>query len=180
MPSPKSKINLPFDKTTLSAIGNIFASYGVEDLVGVAILHKHFSLAQNTIMINQEFTSKPELINSSTPPLTGDSFFWDGTNFQAFEYSHGEALHLGTGFLTAFAAYLEAHQLTSRTALLKLDPELGYKLLLEYCDPETMSKICEEVNELSAAEPTEWKFEGGFPVVTRACARTYPGEHKKK
>lgn len=43
-----------------------------------------------------------------------------------------------------------------------------------------MSQVCEEVSEVSAADATETKFEGSFTVVTRACARTYSGDHNNK
>lgn len=43
-----------------------------------------------------------------------------------------------------------------------------------------MARVCEEGSEVSAADATEWKFEGSFPVVTRACARIYSGDHKNK
>lgn len=175
------------DEQTLCAIGSIFAFYSVEDLVGVALLHKRFSLAPNNILTDHGFTFKRQLITTLTrdPAPTGDAFFWDGTKFQAFEYSRGKLLHLGVGFLKAFGNYLEGHKLASRIALTKLDPELGYKLLMEYCEPRIESPVSEGVsevsaNEVSAAEATEWLFEGGFPVITRTCARNPSTDHRKK
>lgn len=105
---------------TLQAIGQLFAAFNVEHIVGVALLHKHFKLAQGTIMVHKGNICKLEPIRDS-PSATGTSFFWDGTNFQAFEYGQEEPLTLPNDFLGALANHLESHQLSSKVALSKLD-----------------------------------------------------------
>ena len=59
---------------TLQALGLLFAAYKVENLVGVSLLHKHFQLAQETIMIHNGHVCKPEPIQNSVH-TTGTSFF---------------------------------------------------------------------------------------------------------
>ena len=107
---------------TLLALGQLFATFKVEHLVGVGLLHKHFRLAQDNIMVHNGSVCKPEPIQSSAH-ATGTSFFWDGTQFKAFEYGQGEPLNLPTHFLDSFAGHLESHNLCGSVALLKLDCE---------------------------------------------------------
>ena len=107
---------------TLLALGQLFAAFKVEHLVGVGLLHKHFSLVQDSIMVHNGHVCKPEPIQSSAH-ATGTSFFWDGTKFQAFEYGHGEPLNLPTDFLGSFASHLKSRNLCGGVALLKLDSD---------------------------------------------------------
>lgn len=110
---------------------------------------------------------------------------WDDKKFQAFEYRDEEQLNLTDSFLRAFAAYLETHKLSSRIALSKANT--SNKFFMEYCQPATMSQICEEVNrnETLPAEATEWIFKGdtlfsgsAVPVICRGCKRTSSDDHK--
>ena len=122
---PSINDNGVIHEDTLLALGQLFAAFKVERLVGVGLLHKHFRLAQDSIMVHNGHVCKPEAIQSSAH-ATGTSFFWDGTKFQAFEYGQGEPLNLPTGFLGSFAGYLESRNICGAVALLKLD-----------CDPMT-------------------------------------------
>ncbi len=124
--------------STLQALGQLFAAFNAEKLVGVGLLHKHFKLAQDTIMVHKGHVCKPEPIQGSLS-TTGTSFFWDGTDFQAFEYGHEEPLTLPNDFLDAFAKHLETHQLSGKVALSKLDTKEA--TLAEYCSPEATSCI---------------------------------------
>lgn len=74
---------------TQRALGQLFAAFKVGQSVGVGFLHKHFKLAQDTIMVHDRLVCKPESIQSSFS-ATGTSFFWDGTDFHPFEYGQGE------------------------------------------------------------------------------------------
>ena len=188
---------------TLQALGHLIVAFNVEQLVGVGLLHKHFELAQNTIMVHNGHVCKPEPIQSSLS-TTGTSFFWDGNNFQAFEYGQEEPLALPNDFLDAFANHLECYQLSSKVALSKLDAKQavrhpmssdeaeliahksgpGKRLLMEHLDFATKSHIVEVAPSIQPREATQWIFQGGFPVVTHGCARTSCGQgdyiHKKK
>ncbi|KAF6225965.1 hypothetical protein HO173_012632 [Letharia columbiana] len=172
---------------TLQALGHLIVAFNVEQLVGVGLLHKHFELAQDTIMVHNGHVCKPEPIQSSLS-TTGTSFFWDGNNFQAFEYGQEEPLALPNDFLNAFANHLECYQLSSKVALSKLDAKQasgpGKRLLMEHLDFATKSHIVEVAPSIQPREATQWIFEGGFPVVTHGCARTSCGQgdyiHKKK
>ncbi|CAF9933990.1 MAG: hypothetical protein ALECFALPRED_005810 [Alectoria fallacina] len=113
------------------------------------------------------------------------AYMWDDKKFQAFEYRDEEQLNLTDSFLRAFAAYLETHKLSSRIALSKANT--SNKFFMEYCQPATMSQICEEVNrnETLPAEATEWIFKGdtlfsgsAVPVICRGCKRTSSDDHK--
>lgn len=105
---------------TLQAVGHLFAAFNVEHLVGVGLLHKHFNLAPETIMVHNGHVCKPQPVKDSLS-TTGTSFFWNGTDFQAFEYGQEEPLALPNDFLKALANHLETHQLSGKVALSKLD-----------------------------------------------------------
>lgn len=105
---------------TLRALGHLFAVFKFEQIVGVDLLQKYFELAQDTVMVHKGFICKPEPIQVSAS-TTGTSVFQDGTDFQAFESVQEEPLTLPNDFLDAFANHLEAHQLSSKVALSKLD-----------------------------------------------------------
>ncbi|CAD6591969.1 MAG: hypothetical protein ASARMPRED_005889 [Alectoria sarmentosa] len=146
------------DEATLRGLGNLIVQFGVEHLVGIYLIHKHFDLTQDTIMVH---------------------------NGLAFEYGDEEHLNLTDSFLRAFADYLEAHMVSSRIALSKANA--SNKFFMEYCQPATMSQIWEEVNgnEISPAEATEWIFRrdtlssgSAVPIIYRGCKRTSSDDHK--
>ena len=127
------------DEATLCGLGNLTVQFGVERLVGVYLIHKHFNLTQNTIMVHDGLVCKPQIC-SSAPSLTGVAYMWYGGNFQAFEYGNEGQLSLADDFLRAFADFLEIHKLSGRIALSKVDT--SNKFFMEYCQPATMSQIC--------------------------------------
>ena len=122
---------------TLLALDQLFTAFKVKHLIGVGLLHKHFRLTPDNIMVHNGSVCKPESIQSSTH-ATGTSFFWDGSKFQAFEYGHGEPLSLPTDFLSSFAGHLESHSLCGGVALVNLgcDPVTRFDTRRDG-DPET-------------------------------------------
>ena len=134
-------------------------------------------------MMYEGHICKPEPIKSSLSAI-GTSFFWDGTNFQAFEYGRNGPLSLPNTFMDVIANYLESHQLPASVALCTLDAKQvgdrkgavsdpqnsrmeqrpissmfgpSRELLMERLDYVTNSHIVEEVAEI---QPT-----GGYPVA---------------
>lgn len=118
------------DEATLCSLGNLIVEFGVERLVGIYLIHKHFNLAPGSIMVHDGLVCKPEAC-SGDPSLTGVAYMWDGNKFQAFEYAKEAPLNLTDGFLRAFASYLETHNLSGRVALSQADP--SNKFFVEYC-----------------------------------------------
>ena len=124
-------------------------------------------------MLNESLVCKPKTTANNSIVVTGDSFFYDGNIFQAFDYGHGEQISLNHDFLKALANHLES------VALCGLHEK--HEKLIEHCDAATMSHICEEFDGvILAGEATEWEFDNGKPVITRGCARTSSGDHKPK
>lgn len=58
------------DEATLRGLGNLIVQFGVEHLVGIYLIHKHFDLAQDTIMVHDGLVCKSQAFNSATS-LTG-------------------------------------------------------------------------------------------------------------
>lgn len=59
---------------TLQALGLLFKTFDVQQLVGIGLLHRHFKLAQDTIMVHKGNVCKPGPIQAF-PSATGTSFF---------------------------------------------------------------------------------------------------------
>ena len=172
------------DESALRALGNLIVGFDVEHLVGVYLIHKHYNLAPNTIMVHDGLVCQPQACSSASA-LTGVAYMWDGNMFQAFEYGNEERLNLTDEFLSSFADHLEAHNLSGRIALSKADA--SNKSFMEYVRPKSMTQVCEEFagEEILPAEATEWKFKrgtlpfgGAVPVVVRGCKRTSTEDHK--
>lgn len=61
--------NQAIPHATLRALGQLFAAFKVEQRVGVGLLHKHFKLAPDTIMVHDGHVCKPESIHSPVSVL---------------------------------------------------------------------------------------------------------------
>lgn len=103
--------------------------------------------------------------------------------FRAFEYEEDSApKDIPPEFLEELAQYLTENGLEKQIALSRLN--LQHPKLMEHCE-DGMSHVCEiTYDDISHREATEWKFDAqnGFvvPVITRGCARTSSGDHKRK
>ena len=54
------------DEATLRGLGNLIVQFGVEHLVGIYLIHKHFDLTQDTIMVHNGLVCKPQALSSET------------------------------------------------------------------------------------------------------------------
>ena len=104
--------------------------------MGVGLVHKHFNLAQDAITVQNGDVCKPDPVNDSLSK-TSNSFFWNGTDFQAFEYGQEEPSTIPNDFLDALACHLETHQLSHRVALSELYTKKA--MGADNYDSETMS-----------------------------------------
>lgn len=173
----------PPSNEALQAVGRIFASHGVNVDVGVSLLHKHFMLDDEAVMVHDGLRCSPALPEASDTTLNGCSFFLRDSEFQAFEYEKTEFPNLSLTFLQELGEHLLNNKLEHLVALSKLDKE--HPKLMEHCEEAGKMHVCELTeDEISPAEATEWKFDtqGDFvlPVVVRGCARTGTKQHKPK
>lgn len=173
----------------LEGLGALLVSHGVHNHLGISLLHRHYVLKDDAVMVHDGLRCSPVAPAATPSSLGGASFFLHDGSFQAFEYEQeDEEADIPSAFLEDLARYLVANGLEKNIALSKLgDPDAP--LLTEYCEGE--SHVCEVAEgEMSAEEATMWKFLplGGFvvPKVMQTCHRTASsndgprGEHKKK
>ena len=66
------KQKLP-DEATLCGLGNLIVDFGVERLVGMYLIHKHFDLTQDTIMVHDGLACKPQPCSTELS-LTGVAY----------------------------------------------------------------------------------------------------------
>ncbi|KAI9660982.1 MAG: hypothetical protein M1821_009309 [Bathelium mastoideum] len=172
----------PPSENVLRDIGHIFLNHGINEDIGISLLHKHFMLDNEEVMVHDGLRCSPALPGISGHNLEGSAFFLHGNKFEAFEYEHSEALDLSKGFLQEMERYLLANQLQLQLAISKLDKE--HPKLMEHCE-DGKTHVCEVIEaEIPLAEATEWKFEDTngsvVPVIVRGCGRTSSGDHKPK
>ena len=115
---PSINDNEVIDEDTLLALGQLFAAFKVEHLVGVGLLHKHLRLAQDNVMVHNGHVCKPKPIQGPAH-ATGTSFFGDGTKLQTFEHGQGEPLNPPTEVLGSFAGHRRSRRICGGVALLK-------------------------------------------------------------
>lgn len=178
----------PLSQDILYELGQIFVSHGVNEEVGIDILHKHFMLDDDTIMVHNGLRCAPDSVENfeTDMPMTGSSFFlsYNGI-FQASEYEQGEPLHLSDGFLQELRFYILEHNIGRQIALSRLGPDYPRKLM-EHCEPSSRSHVCVDASdyEIPLAWVTGWKFRLGNgiarPFIVRGCARRWSLNHRRK
>ncbi len=183
----------PPSQLHLGALGKLLVSHGVNEHLGVSLLHRHSLLRDESVMINKGLRCIPVHPTVDRPfgRLTGTNFFLHNGTFQAFEYEEAVGMSNNGGdiplqFLEKLASYLSDNGLEKEIALSRL--ALEHPKLMEHCEEDhngITSHVCEIIDsDISYDEATEWKFDvrEGFvvPLITRGCARTSSGDHKKK
>lgn len=111
-------------------LAQLFVQHGVQDIFGLHLIHSHFRIPSNTIMMGSIF--RRELSGYWTKPtsferglsdlLHGHIFILSAENrFLPYEYRQGEpckrVLETDHTFFQALSSYLRAHRLTGILAL---------------------------------------------------------------
>lgn len=180
----------PPSNVHLEEIGKLLVSHALNGHLGISLLHRHSILQDQSFLLHTGLRGAPALSSDvrSVGNLKGASFFLHDCVFQAYEYE--ESMNIDDDiqlvFLEKFAEYLKLHGLERKIALSRLD--LTHPKLMEHCEEDdagVITHVCEVTSEdIPLEEATEWKFDWCdgtvVPVITRGCARTSSGDHKKK
>lgn len=151
---------------TLLGIARIFQQHNIESHVGMCVVHRHFELDDNEVMLHDGLRCAPaqhEDLDKSQ--LDGKAFFLQDKKWQAYEYCMGQPLNLSAEFLTELREYMVANGTQDALALVRLREE--HELLVEYEIPSMKACICEVGSsaDLNPTEVTTWGFDvmkGGF------------------
>lgn len=146
----------------LQALRKVFVEHGMCDSFGVAVLHRHFYLNGDEIMLHDGLVCAP-ITASKTTGATGHSFFLRDGQFQAYEYMHEHYSSLATAspsFLLDLSDILIKLGLQNIFALTKIDQDAS--LLMETCGPgrtHVCSSVTGEDSLPTQLRETQWKFE---------------------
>lgn len=174
----------------LEEIGKLLVSHALNGNLGISLLHRHSLLQDQSFLLHTGLRGAPALSSDvrSIGNLKGASFFLHDYVFQAYEYEESMNIDddIQLAFLEKLAEYLKLHGLERKIALSRLD--LEHPKLMEHCEEDdagVITHVCEVTSEdIPLEEATEWKFDSCdgtvLPVITRGCARTSSGDHKKK
>lgn len=179
----------------LHAIGPLFIEHNMHLTYGIALLHKHFNVADNEAMVHDGLVCEP--VSSLPADVTPRSFYMHEGKFQAYEYeTHGASAALPeTAFLDAFSHYLVEHKLDKTIALTRVSSDPWAPVLVErmgdgrshICTPAEKGVVNGHKVDLLGDEEmvdTEWRFRpcccGGVKAkVVKKCVQVKdpPGGH---
>ncbi|GAM82701.1 hypothetical protein ANO11243_006840 [Dothideomycetidae sp. 11243] len=133
----------------LKSIGDLFVKYDMHNSFGIALLHRHYIMQSNEIMVHKGLICSPE--NTTEYPLgdlAGHSFFLHDGKFLAYEFETipGDSPIPSEAFLIELKEHILAGGLEQMIALTRVDP--NGQPLLEECGPGR-SHICVPANDSS-------------------------------
>jgi hypothetical protein len=120
----RSKLLHRVHPSVLVSLGNIFAKHGVSSHFGIHLLHRHFLIPDNTVMVYTSGDPDVEICQvTSVDAVAGKQL--RGRNlrlnksgrFQAYEYDIGEDFEHRHEFLAELAAHIIKHCLQDYVAL---------------------------------------------------------------
>ena len=143
----------PPSETVLRDIGRVFVNHRVHKEVGISLLHKHFELSDEEIMVHDGLRCSAIKRNTLRSALAGSAFFLHNGRFQPHEYEHAPPLTLNEDFLSDLARHLLQNQLQVRLGLSRLDKE--HPRLMEHCEDPKFHVCVAVEREIPVREATE-------------------------
>lgn len=128
-----------FTGEEVAAIGKIFHSHGVVHKYGLQLLHRHFTLPEETLVLTEPV--EPGILVSKVTPvdqvdltnIRGQLYYLnDDGKFQAYEYEYGSPIDIPEAFLKDLALFVEQHNMRDRFALASTTTEPGSKPFKEW------------------------------------------------
>jgi len=96
IPPLEEAINSFHPSRDLMAIGNIFIKHAMNDIWALCVIHRHFDLMANEIMLEQptkpgaNIVTKAVNVNNIATPIVGSSYrLGEDNELQAFEFRYG-------------------------------------------------------------------------------------------
>ncbi|KAF2184559.1 hypothetical protein K469DRAFT_688571 [Zopfia rhizophila CBS 207.26] len=179
--------------TLLETYLTLFVRHNVHTILGVHLIHGHFEIPEDTVMLGKNFENplgrwtKPTDMNTiDLNTIHGHIFILKNNEFLAYEYQDGpmpDLSEVGQNFVAEFVNYITSNGLTD---------VLGLQVLIDGMESDMSELILErgtvmlDTSKVKGCVPTRitgWKFEvrDGEP---RACqanethAEMTSGNHK--
>lgn len=183
----------PVDDEHVQNLAAIFVRHNAQSVLGVHLIHGHFSIPSDTVLLGANFeepkgrwTKVTQIKTIDPAAVHGHIFVFGKDGFCAYEYQDGPLPDLSTvseGFLRDFVDYLIANDLTDLIGLQVLS-ECGeqnmYELIL---DDGTVMLQAGATKNCEPSRVTGWTFEAG-PGGPRVCqsnethSKMTSGNHK--
>lgn len=175
------------DNSTLRLAGNIFVKHQVEQIFGLALLHRHQELEPGFVMVHTESASHEDLCTvhpydkSKIYPL---SFFMDSQSiFRPQEFSSKPAIPPSNNFLSDIGLFFKKHNLEQVFSITRISsPE---KLWIERGlsnGKGTIATMVESGDDIDDGVITVWGFglEDSWIKITllRKCETAQSSGHK--
>ncbi|KYK53953.1 hypothetical protein DCS_05902 [Drechmeria coniospora] len=169
----------PVDGEHIQNLATIFVRHNAQNALGIHLIHGHFSIPENTVLLGTNFEgpkgrwAKVTGIEYVDPAsVHGHIFVLSDDGLCAYEYQEGplpDVSVVGRGFLREFVNYLVANHLTELIGLQVLSDCGGNQSMYELILNEGTVMLQEDaVKNCEPTRVTGWKFEAG-PSGPRAC-----------
>ena len=124
LPHLHDQVQFPNDPATIAALGDVFYKHNVHERFALHLLHRHYALPENCIVLKADIDSeislaKIELLsNVDVNGLRGVLYHLDDTGrFQEYEYEQGDQIDIPKDFLEELSGVLRQFKLEKVLAL---------------------------------------------------------------
>ncbi|GAM83998.1 hypothetical protein ANO11243_019880 [Dothideomycetidae sp. 11243] len=167
------------EQGVIDSLGALFIKHGVHQTYGLALLHKHFDMKADEVMVHDGLRCAPAVLTKEGS-LIGRNFYLHDGVFQAYEYEQGPNQDvLDIAFLSALKRRLIEGGIHRTLALTKID--IGVPPSEERLG-SGRSHVCAPAVAVIAEEATEWRFDAVngscFTIVSKTCLATGYNQHK--
>jgi len=128
-----------FTEDEVAAIGEIFHAHRVVHKYGLQLLHRHFTLPEETLVLTEPVeqginVSKVTSIDDVDLANARGQLYYlnDQGKFQAYEYEYGPPVDIPEAFLIDLAAFVDQHNMRDRFALASTTTDPGSKPFKEW------------------------------------------------
>jgi hypothetical protein len=125
------QICFPKDPALFTALSTAFQKHDVYIRFGVHLLHRHFVLPENCVMLKSDVDANISLTKiAPLIPVRGVLYFLNDTgSFQAYEFEQGDTIDISAAFLEELSAILLEFKMEK---VIALDVAGGYCKLRPY------------------------------------------------
>jgi hypothetical protein len=109
----QNQVDFPNDLSLVTALGEVFQKYDVHERFGLHLLHRHFVLPENCLMLKSKvdaeisLTKITSLYSMEQIPIRGALHLLnDMGSFQVHEFEHGDTIDIPSFFLEELSGIL--------------------------------------------------------------------------
>lgn len=150
------------------AAGAILARYGVLEKVGIHLIHGHFELVEDTVLVgtnydNYRFAKATKLDDLHVNNIHGHIYALTESGFRAYEYQTGKPPDLSgidvDAFLEEFSSFLKMNNLETLVALQILDANCKDDMVELVFPSSTIMVRGSKLRGCVKSRGTGWRFE---------------------